>query len=205
MRALIVSFAAGLALHGSVGLLAPAVTRAEPATYGFDRQHTSITVSWNHLGLSRQSTRVLDFDGTLEFDPAAADAAKVEVVMKTASLASGVPELDRALKSPDFFDAGRHPQITFRSTGVKKSGDKTGEVTGDLTIMGITRPVTLEVTLNFAGEHPWSTLNALYRDKFVAGFSARGRLSRSEFGLKRGAPLVSDEIEVTIETELIRK
>ncbi|MFM9940626.1 MAG: YceI family protein [Hyphomicrobiaceae bacterium] len=185
--------------------LAPGTAFAEPATYSIDRQHTNVSFSWNHLGLSRQSGRILDVEGTLVVDMAKPEEATLEVVMKTASIVTGVTELDRHLKSVDFFEAARNPIITFKSTGIKKTGEKTGEVTGDLMILGITKPVVLQVTLNFDGEHPLAPLNASYRDKFVAGFSARGKLSRSEWGLKRGTPLVSDDIEIVIETELNRK
>ncbi len=186
-----------------LGTSAPA--GAEPATYAIDRQHTNVSFRWNHLGLSRQSGRILDVEGTLVLDPEQPEAATLDVVMKSASIVTGVAELDRHLKSADFFEAARHPIITFKSTSVTKTGEKTGEVSGDLTILGITKPVVLQVMLNFDGEHPLAPLNAAYRDKFVVGFSAKGRLSRSEWGLKRGTPLVSDEIEISIETELNRK
>jgi polyisoprenoid-binding protein YceI len=199
-RAILAALMAGWIAAGSV---VPA--RAQPATYTFDRQHTNVTFSWNHLGLSRQSGRVLDVDGSLVFDAANPEDSKLDVAMKAASIVTGVIELDRHLKSPDFFDAVRNPLITFKSTAVKKTGEKTGEVTGDLTILGISKPVVLQVTLNFDGEHPLGPVNALYKDKFVAGFSAKARLSRSEWGLSRATPLVSDEIEISIETELNRK
>lgn len=179
--------------------------RAEPATWVFDKEHTNVTVSWNHLGLSRQQARVLDIDGTLTFDPQAPEAASVAVLMQAASLWTGVGALDRQLRGPDFFDAARHPAIAFTSTAVRKTGDRTGEVTGNLTLLGLTRPVTLQVTWNFTGEHPLSAINANYRDRFVSGFSAKGRLLRSEWGLTRGTPLISDEIEVSIEAELDRR
>jgi polyisoprenoid-binding protein YceI len=178
---------------------------AESAVYVFDKQHTNVSFSWNRLGLSRQSGRIVDVEGTLEFDSEKPDEGRVDVRMKTTSIATLVPELDRALKGPDFFDAARHPLITFKSTQALRTGDRTGEVTGDLTILGKTNPVVLTVTWNFTGEHPLSAINAAFRDRFVAGFSARARLNRSEWGLSRGTPFVSDEIEISIETELLRK
>lgn len=83
--------------------------------------------------------------------------------------------------------------------------ERTGELTGDLTVMGITKPVTLYVVWNFSGEHPLAAVNPNYKDVFVAGFSATGVLRRSDWGLSRAVPLVSDEIELTIETELVRR
>lgn len=174
-------------------------------TWVLDRAHTNVTFSWNHLGISRQSARILDVEGTLEFDPAEPEKGTVAVTFRVQSISTGVEALDRHLRSADFFDAGRHPTITFKSTAARKTGDKTGEVVGELTILGQTRPVTLDVTWNFTGEHPLSSVNPTYRDKHVSGFSARTRLLRSEWGLARATPLVSDEIEVSIEAELFRK
>lgn len=178
---------------------------AEPATFAIDRAYTNVSFSWNHLGLSRQSARILDVEGSLTLDMEKPEDGRLEVMMKAGSIATGVPEFDRLLKGVDFFDAGRNPIITFKSTAIRKTSEKTGEVTGDLMIMGIIKPVTLDVTLNFAGEHPLGPINAIYRDKFVAGFSAKAKLSRTEWGLKRGTPLISDEVEITIEAELNRK
>lgn len=194
-----------MALAGGLLCLSPAGLHAEPQTYVIDRQHTNVSFSWNHLGISRQSGRMTDVEGTLVIDAEKPEEATIEVILKPASILSGVAELDRALKSPDFFDVGRNPIITFKSTGVKRSGEKAAEVTGDLMILGVTRPVVLDVTLNFEGEHPLAPVNAIYRDKFVVGFSAKTRISRSDWGLKRGTPLVSDEITISIETELLRK
>ncbi len=178
---------------------------ARSETYALDRGHTNITFSWDHLGLSRQSGRILDYQGTLKFDLEAPENSRLNVSMSTASLWTGVEALDRLLKSADYFDAATHPSITFRSTAVKRIGERTGEVTGNLTILGETRPVVLAVTWNFTGEHPLAAVNAAYKDKVAAGFSAVGMLQRSDWGLKRGVPLVSDEIHISIETELLKK
>lgn len=173
--------------------------------YTFDKGHTNITFSWDHLGISRQSGRILDYEGTLDFDPETPEEAKIAVTMKVASLWTGVDALDKHLKTADFFDAPRFPTMTFAGTSVKKTGDKTGEVTGDLTIMGVAKPVTLTVTWNFTGEHPLGKLNPTYKDKTVSGFSATAKLLRSEWGIKRGTPLTSDEIEISINTQLFKK
>lgn len=178
---------------------------AQADTYVLDPGHTNITFSWNNLGLSRQSGRILEYEGMLEFDPLQPEDARLDVTLKAASIFTGAKQLDRDLRSSDFFDAARFPEITFRSTLVRRTGDRTGEVAGDLTIMGETRPVVLQVRWNYTGEHPWSSLNPTYRGKVVSGFSAVTTLLRSEWGLKRGVPLVSDEIEIAIETELTRK
>lgn len=183
----------------------PSSSPAHADTWAIDKDHTNVSFSWNHLGVSRQSGRILGVEGRLEFDPEAPEQSTLEVVMRVSSLWTGVEALDKLLVSSDFFAAARHPAITFRSTAVKKISDKTGEVYGDLTIMGVTNPVTLQVTWNYSGEHPMAPINANFKDKHVSGFSAATRILRSAWGVTRGIPLASDEIEIQIETELIRK
>lgn len=193
----------GLALGAVLGLAMHATAAAD--TYAFDPGHTNITFSWNNLGLSRQSGRILQYEGMLDFDPLQPEDARLDVTLKVASIFTGSQQLDRDLRSSDFFDAARYPEITFRSTLIRRTGERTGEVAGDLTIMGETRPVVLQVRWNYTGEHPLAPLNPTYKGKFVSGFSAVTTLRRSDWGLKRGIPLISDEIEVAIETELSRK
>ncbi|MGE3066926.1 MAG: YceI family protein [Hyphomicrobiaceae bacterium] len=193
---------------GAIALALGAFAMATPAaaeTYVFDKELTSVLFSWNHMGLSRQTARFLDCEGTLEFDPAQPERGAVAVVIKTASLSTGNPQFDKNLRSADFFNAGVNPDITFRSTGVRVTGRQTGEVTGDLTISGITKPVLLYVTWNYTGEHPMAKLNPAYLNKVVSGFSAVAKLNRSEWGLDRVIPFVSDEIQISIEAELTRK
>lgn len=174
-------------------------------SYTFDKDYTNVSFSWGHLGLSRQSARVLDVEGTLEFDPENPEGGKVDVTLRASSITTGVSAFDRLIRSADFFDAARQPKITFKSTSARKASDKTGEVSGDLTIMGVTKPVTLQVTWNYTGEHPFAPVNPNYKDKQVSGFSVEAFLKRSDFGLTRGLPLISDEIRVTIEAELAKK
>lgn len=174
-------------------------------TWVFDKQHSEIRFSWDHLGLSRKSARFLDFDGRLEFSPTDPLNGRVEATIKVASVQTGVKALDDHLRTPDFFNAGAHPTITFKSGGVRQTGDKTGEVTGDLTISGTTRPVTLAVKWNFTGEHPLSAVNPVYQGKWVSGFTATTKIERSAWGLKRGTPLVSDEIEIVLDVEFLRQ
>ena len=182
-----------------------AVLPARADTWVFDTQNTEVRFSWDHLGLSRQSGRFLEVDGRLEFTPTDPGGGSVEVRIRSASVATGVKEYDANLKSVDFFDAAQHPEITFKSTAVRHIGDNTGEVVGDLTIVGVTKPVTLQVAWNFTGEHPLAMVNPTYKGKWVSGFSATTTIQRSEWGLKRGVPLISDEIHIGIEAEFLRK
>lgn len=178
---------------------------AQPANYKFDKDHTAVSFSWSHVGLSRQSARIMAIDGRIVFDHIDPETSKIDVVMRTASLWTGIPAFDEHLKSADYFNVARFPLIQFRSTSIRRMSDKTGRVVGDLTIMGMTRPVTLDVIWNFSGEHPLAAINPNYRDVYVSGFSATGVLRRSDWGLSLAVPLVSDEVRITIETELIRE
>lgn len=192
-----------------VALLLVAMLCWSPAavadTWVFDKKNSSISFSWDHLGLSRQSGRFLDFDGRLQFSPTDPEGGSVDVVIKAASLWTGVKEFDDNLKSESFFNADRYPLITFRSTWVRRTGEKTGEVDGELTIMGISRPVTLKVIWNFTGEHPFAAVNPTYKGKWVSGFTATAKVQRSDWGLTRGLPLISDDIWITIEAEFLLK
>lgn len=185
-------------------LLAGACAPALADTYVLDKQHTEVRFSWNHLGLSRQSGRFLDAEGKLEFDPERPESSQLDVRIKLASISTGVKELDAAVKSREFLDAAQYPVATFHSTSVKRLGEKTAQVTGDLTLAGQTHPVTLEVTWNFIGEHPLSKINPVYTDLYYTGFSATSVLRRSDWGITRTIPYVSDEIQLTIEAELRR-
>lgn len=173
-------------------------------TYALDKQHTEVRFSWNHLGLSRQSGRFLDVDGKLEFDPEQPAASQLDVTIRIASIFTGVKELDGGLKSKEFLDAAEYPKATFHSTGVLPTGEKTAQVTGDLTLAGKTNPVVLDVKWNFIGEHPLSKINPVYTDLYYTGFSASAVLRRSDWGITRTIPFVSDEIQLTIEAELKR-
>jgi len=181
------------------------VPQASADTWVFDKENSSIRFTWDHLGLSRQSGQFIDFDGRLEFSPTDPEGGMVEVVIKAASLSTGVKEYDTNLKSESFFNVDRYPIITFRSTWVRRTGERTGEVDGELTIMGVSKPVTLKVIWNYTGEHPFAPINPTYKGKWVSGFSASTKVRRSEWGLTRALPLISDDIWISIEAEFLLK
>ena len=179
---------------------------AAPDRYTFDTAHTEIRFSWDHLGLSRQSGRFLDISGEVVFDAAQPEQSSLNVRIPLKSLTTGVPALDDVLlKTPDYLNAAVHPEITFKSSSIVMTTAKTANVTGDLTFNGVTRPATLSVVWNFSGEHPLSKINPTYAGVYASGFSARTQILRSEFGITRSIPLVSDEIRITIEAELHRR
>jgi polyisoprenoid-binding protein YceI len=205
LRALLLSLlvAGGVAVAPPGGRSAGATSAS--TVYIFDKGHTQVGFSWERTGLSRQQGRFTDVSGTIEFSPEAPETSRIDVTIRAASLQTGVDVLDRHLRSSDFFDVANHPVITFKGTQVTKTGDKSGDVTGDLTILGVTKPVTLQVTWMFTGPHPLGKANAAYRDKTVSVFSAKGSLKRSAWGLDRIIPMVGDDIQISIETELITK
>ncbi len=193
----------GLAVTGGMMAALTLGTAAQAAdSYAFDKGHTKILFFWNHLGMSNQSARFDDFDGTLVFDAEKPETSRIEVTIKTASVDTDVPAFDDHLRSSDFFNAEEHPEITFVSTAARKTGAKTGQVDGDLTIKGVTKPVTLDVTFNFMGEHPLSAFSENYKGAQYVAFSARTRVLRSDFNVGLYAPLTSDTVDIMIETEL---
>jgi polyisoprenoid-binding protein YceI len=184
-------------------VLAAVTARAD--IYVIDKGHTVVGFGWERTGLSRQQGRFTDVTGTIDFNPETPEAANVDVTIRASSIQTGVDTLDRHLRSVDFFDVANHPVITFKSTAVIKTGDKTAQIAGDLIMLGISKPVTLDVTWQFTGPHPLGAINPQLNGRTVSVFSARGSIERSQWGLTRVIPLVSDKIQITIETEALKK
>lgn len=162
--------------------------------YKADQKHRYITFHYLHQGYSRPFLRWRDWDATLNWNAEDATASSVSVTIDASSIDSGVDEFDGHLRGDKFFDVENHPVITFESTSLTTTDENTGTMTGDLTIKGITKPVTLNVTMNRAS---FSDRNKLYK----IGFSAKGTVKRSDFGVDLYAPVVSDEVDLVIETE----
>lgn len=195
-----------LALLAAACLMPQAIPSASAATFVLDRDHTEVRASWDHLGLSRQSARFNDVMGRVTFDPDYPEQSTVDVTIKVDSISTGVAALDQHLTgSTDFFDIQRYPNITFKSRSVVMTSAKSANIEGDLTINGITKPVTLSAVWNFLGEHPLANANPVYKGVEAAGFSARTQILRSEWGITRVIPLVSDEIRITIEVEMLKQ
>jgi polyisoprenoid-binding protein YceI len=166
-------------------------------TYTLDPTHTQIVFSWNHFGYSNPTAQFGKVDGTLNFDEANPTKASVEVKIPLASVNSNVPKLDEHLQKDEFFDSAKYPDATFKSTKVEKGAAKNKlKVTGDLTLHGVTKPVVLDVTVNKVGEHPM-------RKAPAAGFEASTTVKRSDFGISKYVPMVSDEIKIHITSEAI--
>ena len=169
---------------------------AAPLTYKIDANHTDVVASWSHFGFSNPVAHFGQVDGSITYDPAKPSASSVEVTIPLAGLNSHVAAFDEHLRSEDFFDAAKYPTITFKSTKVEAAGDKKLKVSGDLTVHGVTKPVVLDVTINKVGEQPMAK-------RAAAGFDASTTIKRSDFGIAKYVPNVSDEVTIHITTEAI--
>ncbi|WP_069307990.1 YceI family protein, partial [Methylobrevis pamukkalensis] len=141
--------------------------------YTLDPSHSQVVFTYNHLGYSNTVGMFSGFTGDIMLDAEDPSKSTVSVSIDTASLITGWPERDAHFKTGDFFDAEAAPKVTFVSTNVEVTGEKTANITGDLTLNGITKPVVLEATLNQMGEHPMAK-------KPWAGFDATATIKRSD-------------------------
>jgi polyisoprenoid-binding protein YceI len=163
-------------------------------TYTMDPPHTQVTFGVSHLGYSTVYGRFNEEAGTVTFDEDDPSKSSVEVTIQAASVDTGYEARDQHLRSPDFFNAEEFPEITFESTKIEKTGENTGRMTGDLTLLGVTKPVTLDVTFNKAAPNPMGQAPTV-------GFSARGTVKRSDFGMTYGQGGIGDEVELIVEVE----
>jgi polyisoprenoid-binding protein YceI len=188
MRRLVTSLALAMLAAGA---------QAAPVTYAIDAGHTSPYFRYNHQGLSFQTHRFDKTTGKVLLDREARTGS-VEVNIDATSVNTGFPLFDQHIQGPDFFDTAAHPAITFKSTRVTFDGDKPATLEGELTIKGVTRPVTLTVTGFTAKPHPMYKRDAL-------GANAEGRVKRSDFNMGKYVPHVSDEVTLSISLEAIRE
>ena len=188
-------FAAALFAIAVAGSAAPAF--AAPVNYKIDPAHTAVSFIVNHIGFSNVIGRFNTMAGDVTFDKDAVEKSAVAITIDAASIDTNHAKRDEHLRSPDFFNTKEFPKLTFKSTKIEKTGDKTGKLHGDLTMLGVTKPVVLDVTFNKDGVSPASKLE-------TAGFSARGTLKRTDFGMKYGAPAVGDDIQLLIEVEAVK-
>jgi len=187
---------AALALAATLCVAQPALA-AEP--YVFDSAHSEIEFQWSHFGFSTTRGTFGTFDGTLNFDDAAITESSVDVTIDTASMKTGSTRRDADLRGPQFFDVAQYPTATFESTSVEAaSGDRHYRMHGDLTLHGVTKLVTLDVTINRIGEHPISGAKTV-------GFDAQTTVSRSAFGIGKYVPAVGDDVHIHISAEMARK
>lgn len=178
-----------------VGVSSPGA--AEPTRYELDAEHTTVAFLVEHIGYAKTLGQFREANGGFTFDAESGELTAVRIVVATASVDTHHEARDRHLTSADFLDSGRHPTMTFTASGAERSGERTFTVTGELTLLGRTRPLTLDATLNKMAPYP------IGNRAEVVGVSARGSLKRSEFGMTYGVAdgLVGDEVEIIIEIE----
>lgn len=172
-------------------LLAAGNAAVAAQKYDIDQNHTYVTFSYDHFGFSHPVGKLEKISGDLELDTADLTRSSVNVTFPLEGLHTGVPKLDDDLRSPNFFDAARYPDIRFRSTRVEKTGADTLKISGDLTAHGITKPVVLNAKVNKIGDGPMGKGPS-------AGFDADATIKRSDFGVDKFAPGVSDDVHVHI-------
>jgi polyisoprenoid-binding protein YceI len=180
----------------------PVVVEAPSGTYAIDLTHASIIWKVNHMGLSKYPARFTKFDGTLEFDAAKPENSKLSVNIDPASVRTEFPNKDKKdfdgelATGTDWFNSAGFPKITYVSKSIVRTGPSTANIIGDLTFLGVTKPVTLQAKYNSSmKKHPFS-------GQPVLGFSATGKLKRSDFGMAKYIPAVGDEVTLDIEAEL---
>ena len=171
-------------------------------SWQLDKSHTNVMFSVRHMMITKVRGSFEKLDGTVELDQAHPENTRVEVNIETASINTRDEKRDAHLRSPDFFNSEQFPLMSFKSTGVKILDENHAKLVGDLTIRDITREVSLDVDFNGMLKNPWGMTSA--------GFNAAAKINRKDWGLvwnvalETGGMLVSDEVEMSIELELIQ-
>lgn len=187
------------ALALGTALLGAGAGQAMAANYVIDKegQHAFVNFKISHLGYSWLYGTFRDFDGDFSFDAAKPEASKIKVTLKTASVDSNHAERDKHLRSPDFLNVAKYPNATFESTSIKPTGQGTFDVTGNLTLNGVTRPVVIASKFIGEGKDPWGG----YR----AGFEGRTRLKLKDFDIQKDLGPASQEVELILSMEGVRQ
>lgn len=189
----------GLAL-GLVFGIGPSAL-AETARYDVDRDHSAIEFRVAHMVVSKTQGRFMDYQGFIEMDPDALTVKTIEATIKTASVNTNHEKRDAHLRGPDFFNADKFPTMTYRLTSSRKVGEGYRAV-GELTLLGVTKEITLVGTFNGVAKDPWGNIRA--------GFTAEGKLNRKDFGmnwskqLDNGGLVVGDEVFIKLDVECIK-
>ena len=187
--------AAALLTSVAVPAFAQVVTDAakvEAGTYAIEPEHTRVRFDVSHFGFTKYDGEFRKVTGTLVLDPSKPDAAKVDITIATNSVMVPNAKLKEELDGAQWLDAAKFPQITFKSTKVVSTGADTADVTGDFTLHGVTKPLTLKVKFNGAGNNP-------VNKHYTSGFEATGSIKRTDFGVKTYAPMIGDTVDLDID------
>ncbi|HEX2056311.1 MAG TPA: YceI family protein [Nitrospiraceae bacterium] len=185
--------------YGSMGV--PGSARAEMARYDVDREHSTIEFRVAHMVISKTTGHFKDYSGFIEMDPEARTVKTIEATIKTASVNTNHEKRDTHLRTADFFDTEKYPVMTYKLKQYHKNGEHY-TATGDLTLRGVTKEITLTGNFNGITKDPWGNVRA--------GFSAEGTLNRKDFGmvwnkvLDSGGLVVGDEVSIKLDIECIK-
>lgn len=171
--------------------------KAAAGAYTLDPRHTNVSWKVSHLGFSNFVGTFEKADGALTFDPLDPAKSSVTVSIDPNSLHTNVPDFAKELTGAEWLNAAKGP-ITFKSTTVTKTTPTTGTVAGDLTLNGVTKPVTFDVTFVGAGTNDFAQAKAI-------GFSGKTKIKRSDFGVVKLLPAVGDDVEILVESEFLQK
>lgn len=176
--------------------LAFLATPALADTYKIDTSHVYVGFEVDHLGFSTTYGRFNDVSGTIEFDEENPENSSVDVKIDPASVDTGHAERDEHVRGADLLNTAEYPEMSFKSTGIERTGEKTGRITGDLTLHGVTKPVTLDTTFTRQGTYPMTE-----EEIHVIGFNATTTIKRSDFGMDKWLEMIGDELPITISFE----
>lgn len=180
----------------------PAVDETLTGTYNLDPAHTRLGFVARHAMVTKVRGQFTDFSGTLNIDADDPTRSSAEVTIQADSVATGNPDRDNHLRNNDFFDAPAYPTWTFKSTKAEQVDDETYRLTGDLTIKGVTKPITLDFEFTGAAKDPWGNTRL--------GFEGRTTINRKDWGvefnvaLEAGGVLVSDKITIEIDVAAVK-
>ena len=180
---------------GALSILAGAVL------HSIDPNHMAIAFLVSHVGFAKTLGQFTRAEGSFVFDPEKPAVSDIVVTIDAASIDTHHEKRDQHLRAQDFLWVEQHPRITFRGTSAEQTGPRTGKVIGDLTLRGVTRPVTLDVVWNKSDQYPFGDMH------YATGISARGKIKRSDFGMTYAVEggMVGDEVEIILEFEGVRQ
>lgn len=190
----------GMALSVSLGL--PDRSMAQISKWKVDHDHSTIGFQVAHMVLSKTNGKFTDYSGVVEMDPEAMEFKTIEATIQTESVTTDHQKRDEHLRSPDFFDVKAFPTMSYKMKSYKKTGDRYTAI-GDLTLLGVTKEITLDGSFNGVVQDPWGNTRA--------GFNAEGTINRKDFGMKfsklldNGGLVVGDEVKIKLEIEVIKE
>lgn len=175
---------------------------AEMARWSVDHDHSTVGFQVAHMVISKTNGKFTDYSGYIDMDPDTGTMKAIEAVIKTDSVFTDHQKRDTHLRSPDFFDVQAFPTMTYKMKSYQKTGD-TYTAKGELTLLGVTKEITLRGAFNGVTKDPWGNMRA--------GFSGKGTVNRKDFGMKfskmldNGGLMVGDEVTITLEIEVIKE